>query len=215
MDIQLRREQPADYRDTENLTREAFWNQYAPGCDEHYLAHILRECPAFVPELDAVALLDDKIVGNVMHTRAAIRGDDGNNYEVLALGPISVLPACQRRGIGCQMIEYTRKLAREMGFRAVFLYGDPAYYSRQGFAAAESFGVRTAENMYAAALQGCELYPGALAGTGGRYYEDEIYNVDKQAAAAFDASFPPKERVCGTPSQQRFKEMLVLQREAE
>ena len=215
MDIQLRREQPADYRETENLTREAFWNQYAPGCDEHYLAHILRGSPAFMPELDAVALLDGKIVGNVMHTRALIRGDHGDEHAVLALGPISVLPAYQRRGIGCQMIEYTRKLAREMGFRAIFLYGDPAYYSRQGFVAAESFGIRTAENMYAVALQGYELYPGALAGASGRYYEDEIYNVDKRASAAFDKSFPPKELISDTPSQRRFKEIVVLQRPAE
>lgn len=215
MDIQLRREQPADYRETENLTREAFWNQYAPGCDEHYLAHILRGSPAFVPELDAVALLDGKIVGNVMHVRSAIHGDDGLEYEVLALGPISVLPAYQRRGIGCQMIEYTRNLAREMGFRALFLYGDPAYYSRQGFVAAESFGIRTAENMYAAALQGCELRPGALAGASGRYCEDEIYNVDKRAAAAFDQSFPPKALLRDTPSQRRFQEIVVLQRPAD
>ncbi|MEA4969623.1 MAG: N-acetyltransferase [Candidatus Pelethousia sp.] len=215
MDIQLRREQPMDYRETENLTREAFWNQYAPGCDEHYLAHILRGSPAFVPELDAVALLDGKIVGNIMYMRALIQGDNGSEYEVLCLGPISVLPAYQRQGIGAKLIEHTRNLAREMGFRAIFLCGDPAYYSRQGFVAAESFGVRTAENMYAVALQGCELYPGALAGASGRYYENEVYNVDKQASAAFDQSFPPKALLSGTPSQRRFQEIVVLQRPAD
>ena len=33
----IRNETPADYRAVETLTREAFWNQNFPGCDEHYL----------------------------------------------------------------------------------------------------------------------------------------------------------------------------------
>ena len=52
MDIKLRIEQSSDYHETENITREAFWNHYSPGCDEHYLLHIMRNHPKFVPELD-------------------------------------------------------------------------------------------------------------------------------------------------------------------
>ena len=37
VELKLRTEQPADYRETENVTREAFWNLYSPGCCEHYL----------------------------------------------------------------------------------------------------------------------------------------------------------------------------------
>ena len=39
----------------EEVTREAFWNQYAPGCDEHYPLHRMRAAEAFVPELSLVA----------------------------------------------------------------------------------------------------------------------------------------------------------------
>lgn len=49
MDIKLRIEQPSDYNETENVTREAFWNHFSPGCDEHYLLHIMRNHPKFVP----------------------------------------------------------------------------------------------------------------------------------------------------------------------
>ena len=35
--IQLETE--SDYRQTENLVREAFWNVYKPGCVEHYVLH--------------------------------------------------------------------------------------------------------------------------------------------------------------------------------
>ncbi len=215
MDITFRLEEPSDYRETENLTREAFWNHYAPGCDEHYLLHIMRDCPAFLPELDVVAVSGDKIVGNVVCLKSFIEADDGNKYETLTLGPISVLPEYQRKDIGGRLIEHTRASAREMGFRAILLYGYPDYYLRQGFVPAETLGIRTADNMYAVALHACELYDNALSGIRGRYFEDKIYEVDKSAAAAFDKNFPPKELVAGTPSQRRFQETVLMQRKAE
>lgn len=50
-DCRIRLETPADYREVENLTREAFWNVYRPGCLEHYILHSYRGKPDFVPEL--------------------------------------------------------------------------------------------------------------------------------------------------------------------
>lgn len=212
--MELRPERPADYSETENMTREAFWNHYAPGCCEHYLLHVMRDSAAFVPELDFVAVHDGKIVGNIIYMKAVIEGDNGEKYDVLCLGPISVLPEYQRKGVGGRLIEHTRQLARELGFRAIFLCGDPEYYSRQGFTPAEAFGIRTADDMYMDALQVCELYDGALSGMKGRYVEDSIYEVDQTAAETFDKNFPPKEKIIGTSSQQRFEELVVMRRPA-
>ncbi len=47
--ITIRLETKDDYKAVENLTREAFWNVYRPGCMEHYLLHCYRDDPAFVP----------------------------------------------------------------------------------------------------------------------------------------------------------------------
>lgn len=215
MDIELRPEGPSDYRETENVTREAFWNHYSPGCCEHYLLHIMRESPAFIPELDTVAVHDKKIVGNAVYMKSIIEGDDGHTYEVLTLGPISVLPAYQRMGVGGRLIRYTRKLARDMGFGGILLCGDPGYYSRYGFIPAEALGIRTADHMYAAALQVCELYEHALSGAKGRYVEDGIYEVDESAVAAFDKDFPAKEAVTGLPTQKRFEELCAMRRKAD
>lgn len=214
MNIHLRLEQLSDYRETENVVREAFWNHFSPGCDEHYLLHIMRDSPAFVPELNVVAVVDDKIVGNIVYAKSIIRADNGNEYEVLSLGPIAVLPEYQSKGIGGRMIEYTRQLAREMGFRAILLCGDPDYYLRQGFVPAETLGIRTGDNMYATALHVCELYEGALADAKGCYFEDPIYEIDEAAAIEFDKNFPLKEKITGTPSQKRFDEIVVMRREA-
>ena len=214
MDIKLRIEQSSDYHETENITREAFWNHYSPRCDEHYLLHIMRNHPKFVPELDIVAEHYNKIVGNVVCLKSFIMADDGNQYEVLSLGPISVLPEYQQQGIGGRMIALTKKLASEMGFRAILLCGDPDYYLRQGFIPAETLGIRTEDNMYATALHVCELYDNALANVKGRYIEDKIYQIDKSAANEFDKRFPPKEIVVGTPSQKRFNQIVVMQKKA-
>lgn len=212
MNVIYRLERPSDYSDTENVTREAFWNHFSPGCDEHYLVHIMRERPAFVPELDVVAVDEGEIVGNIMYARSIIETDDGNEYEVLCLGPISVHPKYQNKGIGSRLIEYTRGLAQDMGFRAILLMGDPDYYSRQGFISAERFGIRTSDNMYAAALQIYELYDNALLNKQGRFIENEVYNVDSIAASEFDKKFPSKKTVQDTPSQKRFREVVAMRK---
>lgn len=125
MNIELRLEQPEDYRKTEEIMREAFWNYYAPGCYEHYLLHIMRNSPNFVKELDFVAVWENKIIGSVV----------------------------------------------------------------------------------------CPLWPDALAGVTGQYYEDEIYNINIAEAEEFDRSFPKKERITGTPTQKRFEEVVAMQKE--
>ena len=206
--IEISRETEAERFEMENVMREAFWNYYSPACAEHYLVHVMRGCPAFVPELSLIAADGDKVIGASMCLRSFIRGDDGVRREVLSLGPIGVLPEYQRGGIGAALIERTAEIARGMGFRAILLCGDPDYYTRRGFVPTESFGIRNAENMYADALHARELYEGALSDAAGIYFEDEIYNIDERLAAEYDKNFPPKEIVLGTPTQKKF-EMMV------
>ncbi|GEM_PF-211773 len=208
--IRLRYETPADFRPAEELTKQAFWNLHVPGCDEHYLLHLLRGYEAFVPELNFVAEDAGKIVGHIVYAKAEIRLDAGGSAEVLTFGPVSVLPACQRRGIGSRLIRHTLALAKEMGFRAVLIYGDPEYYRRFGFEAAEKFGIGSSGDMVTPALQALELAEGALTGCAGRFFEGSAYDIDPAAAAAFDKDFPVMEKVSGLPSQERFVHMLGL-----
>ncbi len=206
----LRRETPADARAVETLTREAFWNLHTPGCNEHYLVHILRDSAAFIPALDYVAVLNGTVVGNIMYAKSRITLDAGGDLPVITFGPVSVLPEYQRQGVGRRMIMHTRKLARQMGYSAIFIYGDPAYYGPLGFEPAELWNVGTEDNRYHSALQAFELTPGALDLAAGRFLEDPVYHIDEAAAAAFDLAFPPREKLSGTPSQQRFLETLAM-----
>ena len=50
MEITIRQESAAEHRAVEELVREAFWNVYQPGCNEHHYLHLLRQSPAFRPE---------------------------------------------------------------------------------------------------------------------------------------------------------------------
>lgn len=205
-DITIRLEEPEDYRTVEHLTREAFWNHHVPGCDEHYLAHVLRKSSCFVPELDFVAEHSGEIVGNIMYTRAKILCDSGEPCPVLCFGPLSVLPEWQGEGVGSALVRHSLRRASELGHTAVLIYGDPAYYSRLGFLPAESFGIGTADDYYMDALQALELVAGALREKQGRFQEDHAYEVDADASAAFDKSFPTKEKREGLPSQLKFLE---------
>ena len=206
--VTLRREEPADYREVESLIREAFWNHYTPGCSEHYLAHILRDSPAFVPELDILAEADGKIVGHILYSQGRILLDAGGELPVLSFGPIAVLPSCQGQGVGGQLIQHTLALAREAGKNAVLIYGDPVYYSRFGFKPAEAYGIGTADNRYLPSLQAYELQPGALKNARGRFAEASEFAAEPTDVEAFDTQFPPKEKVSDTPSQQRFLTLI-------
>lgn len=72
----IRTEQPCDFKTVENLTREAFWNVYRPGCTEHYVLHCYRSEPDFVPELSLVLEVDGEIIGHVMYAWSHIDADD-------------------------------------------------------------------------------------------------------------------------------------------
>jgi len=208
----IRLEREEDYRAVENLTREAFWNHHVPGCDEHYLAHVLRESGCFLPELDFVAECDGALVGNIMYTRANVLCDSGETLPVLSFGPLSVLPSWQGKGVGSALVNHSLKKAAELGYNAVLIYGDPAFYSRLGFRSAESFGIGTMYDTYADALQALEMVADALREKAGRFAEDHAYEVDEAASAEFDQTFPPKEKLEGLPSQLKFLQHVSMRK---
>ncbi|MCR5017411.1 MAG: hypothetical protein K6A64_01275 [Bacteroidales bacterium] len=87
MNIQL--ETLADYREVENLTREAFWNVYRPGCTEHYVLNQYRSNPDFIPELDFVMEKECRLIGHVMFSKAELVLPDGTCKPFWTFGPIS------------------------------------------------------------------------------------------------------------------------------
>jgi len=204
--LTIRLETEKDYRAVENLTREAFWNVYKPGADEHWFAHSMRSHPAFLPELTHVAERDGEIIGSIMYTKSQVVAADGETKDVVTFGPISVAPEYQRRGLSRMMIEHTFALAREMGYEVAINFGNPANYVGRGFVSCKKKNVWYAvEGNYPTALLVCELKEGALDGKVWEYIQNDadVCCEDTAAVAAFDATFPPKEKAW-KPSQEEF-----------
>ena len=206
MEIFLRLEEEKDYKIVENLTREAFWNNYVPGCDEHLLIHNLRKAKDFIKELDFVALYNENIIGNIIYVKSKII-DNFIEHTVLTFGPVSVLPEYQNKGIGSKLINHTIKLSKEMCYKAIIIYGDPEYYKRFGFKASKEYKITNGENKYPVALLVLELYPNALNCIEGIFNEGKIYEVNKNELEDFDKQFMKKEKGY-SKTQDRFNELL-------
>ncbi len=192
MDITLRLEEIKDYEVVENLTREAFWDVYKPGCDEHLILKQLRESEGFVKELDYLAIDGDKIVGNIVYTKVTVENSTANN-EVLCMGPIGVLPEYKGKGIGSMLMKHTIELARAMGFKGIILYGDPKFYHRFGFVNAEKYGLQTSWGANFEEFMALELSEGSLKGMSGKCFEDKAFAVDEADLVEFEKKFPAKE----------------------
>ena len=194
MPLPLRPETPADHRLVEELTRRAFWNLYFPGCQEHYLAHILRSHPDFLPEYDFVAELDGKLVGSILYTRSWLLDEQGQSMDILTFGPLCVLPEYQRQGIGSALIRHTAQLAAQNGEKAIVIFGDPQNYCKHGFKNGKDLTISDQNGDYPYAMLGLELFPGALNGRAWKYHYSPVYHLDEAAVEAFDQGFEPLEK---------------------
>ena len=197
-DYTIRLERSEDYREVENLVREAFWNVYRPGCSEHYVIHVLRDDPAFVKELDFVMEKDGKPIGQNMFMRTVIGADDGRVIPVLTMGPIGITPELKRMGYGKKLLDYSLEKAAAMGFGAVLFEGNISFYGKSGFDYARKFGIRyhdLPEGADDSFFLCKELSPGYLDGITGVYQTPQGYYVDDADVEEFDKAFPYKEKL--------------------
>lgn len=135
--LNIRQEQPADHNAVYHVVKEAFANAEHTDGHEQDLVAELRKSKSFIPELSLVAVEDGKIVGHILFTKALI-----NRVEVLALAPLSVLPAYQNRGIGLSLIKQGHRTAYKLGYRYSVVLGHPKYYPKAGYVPASQYGIK-------------------------------------------------------------------------
>lgn len=221
--INIRLEDPKDYREVEVLVRESFWNVYRPGCLEHYVLKCLRNDPDFVPELDFVLELDGRIIGQNIFVRTVLDCDcvssspaccDGamdsaccdarckaGTLPIMTMGPICIAPEYKRKGYGKILLDYSLEKARELGCGAVMFEGNIQFYGKSGFTYASDFGIRyhgLPEGADASFFLCKELIPGYLKGISGVYSTPKGYFVCDENPAAFEeyeSGFPFKEKL--------------------
>lgn len=201
--LTIRNETQADYQAVESVTRRAFYNIYAPGCMEHYLVHIMRDHPDFIPELDFVAELDGRVIGNVMYTKASLTDETGAVKEVLTFGPVSIVPEQQRKGYGRLLLEHSFRRAAELGWDVIIIFGSPVNYVGLGFKSCRKFNVHLENGRFPSAMLVKELREGALDGRTWVYRDSPVMNIDEGAARRYDGALEPMAKEY-RPSQEEF-----------
>jgi len=194
MKIVIRKATEPDFRITENITRETFWNLYKPGCDEHLVLNKLRKSNSYIAELDLVAVFEDEIIGHVISSRAKIM-DVLHEKEILCVGPLSVLPRFQKSGIGSMLMNESIQKAEELGYSGMILFGNPEYYHRFGFVNAEKYRITTKDYQNFDPFMALEIQEQGLANVNGRFFEDESFTSDESELIEFEKQFPYKEKL--------------------
>ena len=204
-DYIIRKETEKDYREVENLAREAFWNLCKPGCHEHYFVHIMRDHEDFIPELDYVIEVDGKVIGCVMYCKGQLKDEQGNEKQIVTMGPLCILPEYQRKGYGKALLEHTFKIAADMGYDTVINFGNPDNYVARGYKSCKKYNVCFEGDFFPAVLLVKVLKENALDGRKWFYYPSDVESLcdDTEAVEKFDALFPSKVKGW-QPSQEEF-----------
>ena len=209
MEITLRQETLADRRAVEELVREAFWNVYQPGRNEHHYLHLLRQSPAFRPELTFVCEADGQLAGQIACSSSWIALAGGGRLDTVTFGPLAVLPRYQKQGLARALLCHALRAAQAQGGKAVLILGVPRHYGRYGFWCGERWGIALENGLYLPGLQALELTPGALAHAAGQFHEGFVYDPAPAELDAFDNTFPVKEKAV-TEFQREFQVMCSL-----
>lgn len=128
------------------------------------LVQEIRSKKYYIPELDLMAIDDNgEIIGYALFSRFHIEGRYEN--ELLILTPVAVKTELQRQHISKDLIEYGFNKAKEMGYTAVLVEGNPANYNSRGFVTSSNYGIVPGKNIHLPRIE-ClmihELVPGTL-----------------------------------------------------
>lgn len=130
MHMTIRNEQSQDIEAISRLTEAAFRNEEYSSHTEHFIVNALRRTGQL--SISLVAAEHDEILGHVAISPVSISSGVTGWY---GLGPISVRPDRQGKGIGSALMRAALQQLRQQGVAGCVVLGDPAYYGRFGFKA--------------------------------------------------------------------------------
>ena len=157
--ITIRLETPGDVDSIRYVNEQAFGQK-----EEAEIVEKLRNRAALT--LSLVAVQGNEVLGHIAFSPAAVESQS-SNFVAIALAPMAVLQAHQRRGIGGQLVRAGLDECRNLGHEIVVVLGHPTYYPRFGFVPANPKGINCEFEVPEEAFMVLELRDGALAGRGG------------------------------------------------
>ena len=160
---------------------EEVFTQYKDAREGKLVRQLVEEIHAkqyYLPELELIMVDEaDAVIGYVMFSRFHLEGR--YERELLMLTPAAVKTSLQRQHISKRLIEYGFDKAREMGYKAVLVEGNPDNYRSRGFRPSYEYGIVAGANIKLPrpeCLMMAELVPGALAGMHGEV-DYGVYDV--------------------------------------
>ena len=156
--MQIRNEEENDLAAVHVVNASAF---KSPA--EAYLVDTLRKeaCPI----VSLVAVENKAVVGHIMFSPVLLT--DHSGLKIMGLGPVSVLPANQGKGIGSALVCGGLEQCKDLGFGAAVVLGHPEYYPRFGFLPSSRFGIGCEYDVPEEAFMVVELQRGYLRGSSG------------------------------------------------
>lgn len=124
----IRNETDADISTITEVTVAAFQTLEISNHTEQFIIEALRAAKALT--LSLVAEVDGRVVGHIAFSPVTL--SDGTPHWY-GLGPVSVLPAHQRKGIGKALIQEGLSRLKALNAQGCCLVGYPDYYRRFGF----------------------------------------------------------------------------------
>jgi len=155
----IRLEKPEDKAAIRHVNEEAFGQK-----EEAEIIEKLRN--RGVLTLSLVAVQDDRTVGHIAFSPVKVESER-SSFEAIALAPMAVLPAYQRKGIGSRLVRSGLKECQHLGHEIIVVLGHPNYYPRFGFVPAKPKGIKCELEVPDEAWMILELREGALAGRQG------------------------------------------------
>lgn len=135
----IRKELISDYHQVNELVIKSFSTVGYEG-EAEYLKEV-REKDEFIPELSLVAQSEQgQIVGQIVLYETELICKEQIHTE-LVLSPLCVDPDNFGKGIARRLIATGVENARKLGYSAVFLCGDPKFYSKFGFKPSYEYGI--------------------------------------------------------------------------
>jgi predicted N-acetyltransferase YhbS len=162
----VRQEKPSEFQAIYDLVRVAFQTAKVSNGNEQHFVTKLRSSSNYIPELALVAEENAKLVGHIMLTKTYVTMGS-SKFNALLLAPLSVEIEYRKCGIGSLLIAESLELAKDMGYKVIFVVGNPAFYGRFGFKPSVIFGIKHVPAIPDEFVMVCELYAGALAGVNG------------------------------------------------
>ena len=128
MDVLIRDEKDTDYRVISDVTKSAFETMGISDHTEQFIIEALRSAEALTVSL--VAEVDGLVVGHIAFSPVTFTDSTKGWY---GLGPVSVRPDFQRKGIGKTLIQEGLSRLKNLKAKGCCLVGHPKYYRQFGF----------------------------------------------------------------------------------